>query len=167
MKKSKGGPSVKQHLEHFIDFRKQAIVEVQAITNLRNKHSHLSTDNVNSSIGVGINSSRLSFLLNDELDLHAGKLHQHQCEMKECIESVSKFLSSAEDAASLPIDALALHKVLQDMQQQLLLEMTIAQKLSSYDESTITQDSLVTMTACFNYTPYLSLQELDMIISNM
>ncbi len=169
MKKSDQGSEIKKCLIAYRDSRQHSITQVQHISNVRSKFSYLTNEKLESSVGSSVSASRLNFLLNEELEQHAEKLSRYQNEMKSTLETLTGLVSAVErdNTANLQVDVSFIREVISELAQQTLLEMTIAEKISSYDDSSISSDMLVTMLACFNYPPYLVPSNVELIVANL
>ena len=158
--------NIKKLLTDYKDARKSSIVQVEQIANTRNKFTYVTNEKLQSSLGSTVNSSKLNLLLSDELYDQANKLSSFQQQMKLSIESLTQLMTADEKVLeSLPVDVSMVRQVIGEMQQQLLLETMIADKLSSYDEGTISPDMLVTFLACFSYPPHLVMGNIELILS--
>jgi hypothetical protein len=150
---------IKAELQRVKSLRKTLLSSVQEVVNLRNRLTFLSNDALQKAVGVDVKSSRLTFRLHDRIS-----------EVKESMAGVVTELNEACLALSVlakeehSIDAQFLQKLINDIEQQVLLETAISDKILAEDSHLIDQDSIVTMIACFEFPPYLDESNMEAIL---
>lgn len=159
---------IKTILNEYRDLRKQSIKQVELIVNTRNKHSYLTKEKIQATMGSGINPSRFGLQFDEEVAIVGSKLKEIQDRMIYLADALTNLVSALpnEISSALPVEFSVIQEVQGGVLQQTLLETTIGQRLASYDETALSSESLTTMTSAFKYPPYLRLNQLDLIISS-
>jgi hypothetical protein len=170
--------------------RDKALPIAKKVIELRNYATYVTGTQMGKSFGSAIQSSRISANVESELLGRLQQLEEAQQEMMESLHSMSCALDNSapfevnnntesdckestkgsETANSWPIDRERAIELLDQMQQQTLLEVSIYELLlkeareGSSAVSRIDQDASVTFVACFTYSPYVSDSALSIMV---
>ena len=157
---------VKECLNKYKTFRAVISKQIEEIVKIRNQLSYVSSSMVQKSIGVGVKPSRLSFRLYERLSELSSIVLAHLAEQAENMKNMANLLGKVE-SDDIPVDVDFMNNLVSQIQQQYLLETTVAEKLVNEADnvSNIDPDSMTTFLACFEYPPYLTEADLDAFLT--
>lgn len=146
--------------------RGQSCLLVEGICNGLNKLSYLANTNVSASLGETISPHRLRLVAEDEVYELKIKLANNRSAIKSSLDDLTRRIGELEHAEStLTIDWSILKTTLDEiLQQHMLEEHAIEGLLSFTDNPSQDQDALVTIIACFKYSPFCRQANIDALI---
>ena len=187
MPKKKGGTSVavpstpftrfQAALRVWLDSRKRSIGIIEKYMALRSQATYVTASQVSASIGSALSASRLNVQVEAELYGQLMQLETNQNTMLQSIQDMGAILIgmntssdatlAAKPAGPWPLDEAFTSKLLEDMKQQSLLEVSVYETLRQEQQHTANQadhDAAVTWTACFTFPPYLNLDTAESVL---
>jgi hypothetical protein len=159
---------IQQSLRKYKESRLKLLKCVQEMANLRNQLTYLSSEMIQKNIGMDVKSSRMTFQLYDrvhELTSDITELRAAQtATMLGAASTLEACRSDPKDFKDIRIDIDFLQEFLVGAQQQHLLESAVAERMTAMEDGSIDQDCVVTMIACFEHPPYLSVSDLEAVL---
>lgn len=154
-------------LAKFRKERSHSCTLVEGLCNSLNKLSYLSNTNVNSSLGETISPHRLRLIAEAEVYELKIKLENSRSTIKNSLNDLIRRIGELEHAAesTLTIELSFLKSTQDEILQQNMLEEHAIERLLSFTENpSQDQDALVTIIACFKYSPYCRQATIDALI---
>jgi hypothetical protein len=154
-------------LRHSVTDYKQCRLQLQALIqkmiNLRSQLTYHSQELLSGSVGGSLRASKLSCMVHSQYR----DVADESAVLKSQLISVVQFMKESVcfgrcDPAVIALDFDYLKGFVSNVEQQLVLELSIADYLSDLDNVT-EHDQMVTMMACYEYSPYLRLEDLDAV----
>jgi hypothetical protein len=137
----------------YLEHRRKCVSYVERYVSLKNEKGYVSESRMVALLGEAVASININCLFDDELSVVMKDLSKLQEEMILLINSAVDEIQSDSFAANPSWTSVVLNR----LKQQLLLEISIVEKLPSVDD----QDCLVTLIACFKYPPYVRISDLE------
>lgn len=154
-------------LRHSVTDYKQCRLQLQALVqqmiNLRNQLTYHSQELLTESVGGSMRASKLSCMVHSQYRDVADELAVIKKELISGVQSMKESVCFGRcDPAVVALDFDYLKGFVSNLEQQLVLELSIADYLSDLDNVT-EHDQMVAMMACFEYSPHLRLEDLDAV----
>lgn len=154
-------------LRHSVTNYKQCRLKLQALVqqmiNLRSQLTYHSQELLSGSVGVLMRASKLSCMVHGQYRDVADESAVLKSELISVVQSMKESVCiGRSDSAVVALDFDYLKGFVSNIEQQLVLELSIADYLSDLDK-VAEHDEMVSMMACFEYSPYLRLEDLDAV----
>mmetsp|Transcript_32157 Transcript_32157/g.70856 ORF Transcript_32157/g.70856 Transcript_32157/m.70856 type:complete len:167 (-) Transcript_32157:417-917(-) len=158
---------IQQWLRKYKESRVGLLKCVQEMVNLRNQLTYLSNESLQKAIGMDVKSSRTTFQLYDRLSELSSDMTELRAAQNDAMLGAASTLEACRSDPGLQkdlrIDIDLLEELIGGAQQQHVLECAVADRISAMDAS-VDPDCVVTMLACFEHPPYLSLADLEAVL---
>lgn len=156
-------------LKSFVATRKSIYKLVEQIANKRNQLSYISSEQLDSIFGSSVvSASTFSMAMNEELYEMKESVGTARTELQAIVTTIQELIAGLMRAPSLledlPIEPHFLIELVGQIQQQVVIEILAAKKVTDFEDVSIDQDLLVTAMATFKYSPYLRQSDLDLLI---
>ena len=151
---------------------------MQSLVSARNRRSYLDPSSTPSGMS-GSAISKIVLHVNEEIHDIIGKLELRQDDMLRCIEELADLCSCLNSSKTESGDSMnggqteedgecfvskdAMNRIIDQLRQQTLLEVTIFEDLRS-EQIGGDEDAITTFLSCFTHQPYVKRQELATFI---
>jgi len=157
-------------LKHSATEYKQCRLELQVLVqrmiNLRSQLTYHSQELLSGSVGSSMRASKLSCMVHSQYRDVADESMTIKTQLVSTMQSMKESVcfGRCDDDSVVAIDFDYLKDFVSNAEQQLVLEVSIADYLSNLDNE-IEHDQMVAMMACYEYSPYLRLEDLDAVLA--